>query len=378
MEGEPTVAETAPRLLPWVASILYLAVLASGLYFALAGLCTEPPLRTAGFVAVLGLLVGLEVVERRLGPGSGRRAVALLAVRLVGFWAVGTLECSGFSRILYVLIPFLAYFSLGRRASYAIAVLLAAALLVSLSITTPSWYTDAEQVSDVLMLSIGLVMAVSMAAVAAHAQRLVGKVAELATVRERNRLARDIHDSLGHHLTVIAIQLEKASAFRSRGEDAVADQAIADARLSTRHALEDVRQSVGALRDGGFALEPALRTLVGRVSDGQFAVTLSVAGDERRYTRPALMALYRAAQEGLTNASRHSGATTVMVQVHLDESAASLEVRDDGRGLTDPTPGFGLRGMGERLAIIGGTVSVSSTPGTGTRLLVTVPRAEPS
>src|SRR5207237_8210846 len=55
MEGEPTVAETAPRLLPWVASILYLAVLASGLYFALAGLCVEPPLRTAGFVAVLGL-----------------------------------------------------------------------------------------------------------------------------------------------------------------------------------------------------------------------------------------------------------------------------------------------------------------------------------
>jgi signal transduction histidine kinase len=305
--------------------------------------------------------------------------VALLATRLVGFWAVGALECSGFSRVLYVLIPFLAYFSLGRRASYALAALLVAALLVSLSVTTPSWYTDAEQVSDVLMLSTGLVMAVSMAAVAAHAQRLVGKVAELATVRERNRLARDIHDSLGHHLTVIAVQLEKASAFRARGEDAVADQAIADARLSTRHALEDVRQSVGALRDGGFALEPALRTLVNRVSDGQFAVTLSVAGDERRYPRPALMALYRAAQEGLTNASRHSGATSVMVHVSLDESAASLVVSDDGRGLTeDRTPGFGLRGMGERFAIIGGTVSVSSTPDTGTRLLVTVPRTEPA
>jgi signal transduction histidine kinase len=367
---------STPRLLPWVASILYAAVGIAGLAFAIAGLCSEPAVRTVGFVAVLGFLIVLEAAERRL-PDDRRLAVGLLALRLVAFVGVGALECSGFSRILYVLIPFLAYFSLGRKASYALAVLLAGGLLAALTVRTPSWYTDAEQVSDVLMLSTGLVMAVSMAEVAAHAQRLAGRIAELATATERNRLARDMHDSLGHHLTVIAVQLEKATAFRER-DPAAADQALADARLSTRYALEDVRQSVGALRDGveTFALAPALRTLVARVDDGRFAVSLSIEGDESRFGRPALVALYRAAQEGLTNASRHAEATAVSVEVSLEEAAARLTVADDGRGFDRAEPGFGLRGMDERLALVGGTLSVSSSPGSGTRLAVTIPRSE--
>lgn len=365
-----------PRLLPWVASILYAAVGVAGVAFAVAGLCAEPAMGTAGFVAVLGFLIGLELAERRL-PADRRLAIGLLAVRLVAFVGVGALECSGFSRILYVLIPFLAYFSLGRKASYALAVLLAGGLLTALTLSTPGWYTEAEQVSDVLMLSTGLVLAVSMAEVAAHAQRLLGRVAELATASERNRLARDMHDSLGHHLTVIAVQLEKAAAFRER-DPAAADQALADARLSTRYALEDVRQSVGALRDGveTFALGPALRTLVARVDDGRFAVSLSIEGDESRFARPTLVALYRAAQEGLTNASRHAQARTVSVEVRLAEAAARLVVADDGRGFEVAEPGFGLRGMDERLALVGGSLEVSSSPGSGTRLLVTIPRSE--
>jgi signal transduction histidine kinase len=365
--------EPVPRLLPWVASILYGAVLAAGLAFAVAGLCAEPAVRTVGFVAVLGFLIGLEVVERRL-PVSRGLAIGLLAVRLVAYWGVGALECSGFSRILYVLIPFLAYFSLGRKASYALAVLLAGGLTVALTLSTPSWYRDPEQVSDVLMLATGLVLAVSMAAVATHAQRLVGQVAELATAAERNRLARDLHDSLGHQLTVIAVQLEKAAAFRER-DPAAADQAIADARLSTRYALEDVRESVGSLREG-FALEPALRTLVARMDDGRLAVSLSIEGDETRFARPALIALYRAAQEGLTNASRHAEASSVSVRVNLDDAAARLVVADDGCGFERPAPGFGLRGMDERLASVGGSLEVSSSPGSGTRLLVMIPRSE--
>lgn len=365
-----------PRLLPWVASILYAAVGIAGLAFAGAGLCAEPAMSTAGFVVVLGFLIGLEIVERRL-PADRRLAVGLLAVRLVAFVGVGALECSGFSRILYVLIPFLAYFSLGRKASYALAGLVAAGVVAALTLTTPGWYTDSERVADVLMLSTGLVLTVSMAEVAAHAQRLLGRVAELATASERNRLARDMHDSLGHHLTVIAVQLEKAAAFRER-DPAAADQALADARLSTRYALEDVRQSVGALRDGveTFALGPALRTLVARVDDGSFAVSLSIEGDESRFARPTLVALYRAAQEGLTNASRHARARSVSVEVSLAEAAARLVVADDGRGFEAAEPGFGLRGMDERLALVGGSLQVSSSPGSGTRLLVTIPRSE--
>jgi signal transduction histidine kinase len=363
----------APRLLPWVTSILYAAVLVAGVAFAVAGLCPEPPMvpRLAGFVAVLGFLIGLEVLERRL-PAARPIAVGLLAVRLVAFWAVGELECSGFSRILYVLVPFLAYFSLGRAAGYALAGLVAGGLVVRLSLTTPGWYTDQEQISDVLMLGTGLVLAVSMAAVAARAERLAASAAELATATERNRLTRDIHDSLGHHLTVIAVQLEKVEAFRQR-DPAAADQALADARLSTKYALEEVRQSVGALHDAGtFALGTALRKLVAGM-DGRLAVELDVVGDEKRFASPALLVLYRAAQEGLTNARRHSGATRVTVRVRLAEDAASLTVDDDGRGLDGAEPGFGLRGMEERVRSAGGSLSIESAPGRGTRLVASVP-----
>jgi signal transduction histidine kinase len=365
------------RLLPRVASILYAAVLAAGVAFAVAGLCPEPPVapRLGGFVAVLGFLIGLEVLERRL-PASRPVAAGLLAVRLVAFWAVGELECSGFSRILYVLVPFLAYFSLGRAASYALAGLVAAGLVVRLSVGTPGWYTDQEQISDVLMLGTGLVLAVSMAAVATRAERLAARAAELATVTERNRLARDIHDSLGHHLTVIAVQLEKVEAFRQR-DPAAADQALADARLSTKYALEEVRQSVGALHDAGnFALGIALRRLVAGL-DGRLAVELDVEGDERPFTGPALLALYRAAQEGLTNARRHAGATRVTVRVRLAEDAASLTVTDDGRGLGGAEPGFGLRGMEERVRSVGGSLVIGSGPGQGTRLVASVPSRMP-
>ncbi|HEU5475079.1 MAG TPA: sensor histidine kinase [Actinophytocola sp.] len=364
------VPNTAPRLLPWVASILYVAVLLAAVYFAAAGLCDEPaePLRVAGFVGVLGFLIGLEVLDRHRPV---RLAIAFLALRAALYWVVGVLECSGFSRILFVLIPFLAYFSLGRRASYALAGLLTGGLVVNLSLTTPSWYTDREQLSDLLMFCTGLVMAVSMAAVAVHAERLVGQVARLATVAERNRLARDIHDSLGHHLTVIAVQLEKAAAFRER-DPATAEQALADARASTRHALDEVRQSVGTLR-AGFALAPALRQLVARLDDERFSVELDVTGDESGFDSAALIALYRAAQEGLTNASRHAGASRVRVRVRLDERAANLVVADDGRGFSGQRPGFGLRGMDERLRLVGGTLSVSDDPDGGTRLVATVP-----
>jgi signal transduction histidine kinase len=362
----------AHRPLSWVASTLYLAVLAAGLYFAIAGLCPEPAQlpRTVGFVAVLGFLIGLEVYDK---AKTRNVAAALLGLRTVLYWLVGVLECSGFSRILYVLIPFLAYFALGRRASYVLAVALAAGLVVLNTLTIPNWHTDQEQVSDLLMLCTGLVMAVSMAEVAVRAQRLLGQVAELATATERNRLARDMHDSLGHHLTVIAIQLEKAAAFRDR-DPAAADQAIADARLSTKYALEDVRQSVGTLRDdGSFALGSALRTLVARM-DG-FDVELDISGDEGAFSGPTLMALYRAAQEGLTNASKHSHATRVTVRVALTDHQASLTVADDGRGFDRAEPGFGLRGMDERLRLVGGSLEVDASPGGGTRLLVTIPAA---
>lgn len=385
-----------PRPLPWVASIVYLAVLATGVFFDLAGLAA--PKSRVGFVGAIVLLLALEAGERRfLGSRPSRpAAVPLLLVRMLLFAAVTALDPVGFSRVLYLLIPFVAYFWLGRLVSYALAAGYLVLAVVRVS-SVPGWTTDAEQVSDLLMFLIGMVFAVSMAAVAAEAQASQARAeklfddlgrshrqllayteqaAELATVTERNRLARDIHDSLGHHLTAIAIQLQKADAFRER-DPAAADQAVADARSSVTQALRDVRQSVQALRDEPFSLTAAVTALAEGLQSADPPITVEIHGEANGHSPAALMTLYRAAQEGVTNAYRHGRAQAVDLTLSLGETEAVLEIVDDGRGFdleqSAGQGGHGLRGMSERVAIAGGVLRVDTAPGHGTRLTVRVP-----
>jgi signal transduction histidine kinase len=272
--------------------------------------------------------------------------------------------------VLFLLLPFTAYFSLGRRVSYAVAAGCLGLVLVS-AVRAPGGPGNPEVVSDVLMFGVGLVFALTMAALAADH---VAQTGALATAMERNRLARDIHDGLGHHLTAISVQLEKATAFRDR-DPAAADRAVADARRSARYALSDVRGSVATLRtDGSFALGRAVADLTRDLGDTR--VELAVTGQETNYTGATLMALYRAAQEGLTNVRKHAAARTVTVALDLGESVARLHVADDGRGFVPAAAdgGFGLRGMRERLELVGGSLVVDSVPGRGTELTVCVPR----
>lgn len=217
----------------------------------------------------------------------------------------------------------------------------------------------------------------------AHEQLKLHSEQALAAVQERNHLARDIHDSLGHYLTVINVQLEKALAFREI-DPQVADRAIHDAKRMGGEALQDVRGTMGALRTNreAFLLLPALEQLVGNVG-GNMKVDLRVEGREDGFSKQSLMALYRAAQEGLTNVHKHAGARHVLVDLKLGNQDASLELSDDGRGF-DPAallslqPGrgerYGLQGVRERLELVGGSLEVESEPGEGTRLRITVPK----
>ncbi|MGW0763622.1 histidine kinase [Streptomyces sp. NPDC002814] len=367
---------------PWVSPLLYGAVLVGGLYYLAADLGDGPALvswRTAGFVAGLAALFALEAVGRRW---SGAR-VPLLFARFGLTAAVVALDASELSQVLFVLLPFTAYFAFGRTAALALGALCVAGLLTGYLLTAPGWYRDMEYVSDLLMLGIGLVLAISMAAVAVGEQRArrelqeyAARVAELSAASERNRLARDIHDSLGHHLTAISVQLEIASEFRTLDPDA-AGRAMTEARHSVKLALGDVRQSVRALRDE--AARPSLSAaLEGWARDGGTGpcVTVEVSGDEDGYSAAELTALYRAAQEGLTNALRHAGASRVSVAVRLTEHGARLALADDGCGFTPDTAtaGFGLTGMKERVHLVAGSVDIDSRPGEGTRLTVVVPR----
>ncbi|WP_062436946.1 sensor histidine kinase [Herbidospora daliensis] len=347
------------RPVPWVSPVLYGAVLLAGVYAWLAGLGDTRPVP---FVAGLAALTLLDRWEHRVDP------VLLLVVRVALFTLVASADGAGLSRVLFVLVPFTAYFAFGRRVSVALAVACVVVLVAAGLVRDPRWLADAAQVSDLLMFCVGLVLAVTMAAVAVEERRARGELAAAAATAERVRVARDVHDDLGHHLTAIVVLLEKATAFRGLDAEA-ADRAVADAHGSARRALEDVRRSVRTLREP-FRLQEALSALV----DGQTDVVLQFSGDEGGHDPAALRALYRAAQEGITNARRHARATRVSVVASLDRRAAQLVVSDDGRGFTPGSEGYGLLGMRERVELAGGRLDIGAPPGGGTRLTVTVPR----
>ncbi len=214
-------------------------------------------------------------------------------------------------------------------------------------------------------------------------ERLRGYAAqaeELATTRERNRLARDIHDGLGHHLTVVQMQVQAARAVLS-SDPGRADDVLAKAQRQTSEALTEVRRSVASLREPRTSppLRTALETLTREVSAAGVPAALEVVGTERRLPAEAEESLFRSAQEGLTNVRKHACATSARVTLtYGEDGTVRLGVRDDGRGL--PVPGrrqdaraFGLVGLEERAARAGGSLTVTSVPGGGTELLVEVP-----
>jgi signal transduction histidine kinase len=199
---------------------------------------------------------------------------------------------------------------------------------------------------------------------------------ELAATRERNRLAREIHDGLGHCLTVVHVQLEAARSTLGRDAD-LSSSALEKAQSMNHLALQEVRRSVSALRSSpleGRSLAEALRQLVVQNNAAGLGAELLVLGEARELPAPAASALYRAAQEGLTNARKH--ASPDLAHVTLDFRVADrvcLTVADDGCGANETSDGFGLIGLRERAQLLGGTVSVRTAPGDGFALIVEVP-----
>ncbi|WP_367128498.1 sensor histidine kinase [Saccharothrix sp. HUAS TT1] len=217
------------------------------------------------------------------------------------------------------------------------------------------------------------------AELAAANERLRGYAAQaeqLATTQERNRVARDIHDSLGHHLTVVQMLLQAARAVVRTADADRLDGVLAKAQDQSRQALAEVRRSVAALREPrSEPLVDALRALTSEVSEAGVPTGFEVRGAARAARAEVEESLFRAAQEGLTNVRKHADATaaTVVLDYGLVDRVR-LEVRDDGRGLRERSgDGFGLVGLEERVAGLGGRVSVDSPAGRGVTLTVEVP-----
>jgi signal transduction histidine kinase len=200
---------------------------------------------------------------------------------------------------------------------------------------------------------------------------------ELAVTRERNRLAREIHDTLGHYLTVVNVQIEAARVMLDRDPDKVRDS-LQKAQLLTQEGLQDIRRSVSSLRASPLDnknLVEALRQAVEAVRASGLAAELELIGECRTLSRPAELTLYRAAQEGLTNVQKHAQAASVRLVLDFsDATRTRLTVTDDGVGSVEKTGhGFGLLGLRERAHLVGGALKIRTASSAGFALEVEVP-----
>ncbi len=205
------------------------------------------------------------------------------------------------------------------------------------------------------------------------------QVEELAVTRERNRLAREVHDSLGHYLTVVNVQIEAARALQD-ANPARARAALDKARSLTQDGLQEIRRSVATLRASPLdncTLADALRGLVNECRLAGLAAEMKVFGVPGTLSPQAALALYRAGQEGLTNVRKHSQAGTATLELDFTgPEKIRLSVSDDGRGVAAPEEsagGFGLLGVRERVQLLGGEVRIQTAPGAGFKLHVEVP-----
>lgn len=199
--------------------------------------------------------------------------------------------------------------------------------------------------------------------------RLLGRVEALARVRERLRIAHDLHDTLGHHLTALSLNLEAAAHLSSEPAAAPVRTAQSIAKLLLSE-VRDVVSDLGSPDD----VAGALRRLAAGIPTPRvhlrIAEPLAPAGDEGA---DAAHALLRCAQEIMTNAARHARAQNLWIDVSARDRIVEIRARDDGIGAGDVQPGGGLTGMRARLERLGGTLSIHSQPGSGFHVVATVP-----
>ena len=400
-----------PRAFDWLSSSLYIGI------FIVAIVPAPPRIALWQLPLLAGVLLTLLLIDRleywRYGEQVPQRvAVLLFILRIALIQCTIPLEGFNFTPFLYLIPPYLAVVYFGNRVGYATAALAIAVYLAAVWWHQHDWYMNTLSVFLAIIYAFGVVFVVLMARVVclekvgrireqasrvraeellaeverAHRQlqAYAERVAELATTEERNRVAREIHDGLGHALIAITLQLEKALVYQEK-QPGIALQAVSDAKQVAKDALQDVRRSVSVLRTPRepFACTRGITLLVEQLREHGLSVDFEVDGSEERFSHDALMTLYRVAQEGFTNIQKHAQASAVQVRLHFAGEEAHLSICDNGRGFDTehgpqqperPGEGYGLQGIRERVALVGGSFQLVSQEGSGTQLLATVAR----
>jgi signal transduction histidine kinase len=212
-----------------------------------------------------------------------------------------------------------------------------------------------------------------LAQVNADLQAAHERLAESSRTEERLRISRDLHDSLGHHLAALSLQLDVAS----RVSEGKAADHLRQAHAITRLLLSDVRDVVGTLRDARpIDLAGEIRSLAD--APATIAIHLEMPESLEVPDRERAQALLRCVQEIITNAARHAHARNLWIRIAARSDGVTLHARDDGRGAPQLSLGHGLTGMRERFAALAGSVEFESGPETGFEVRGFMPTPHPA
>lgn len=202
-------------------------------------------------------------------------------------------------------------------------------------------------------------------------------IEELTILRERNRISREIHDSVGHTLSTLIIQLQ-AIPYVMNSDAEKGKKMIEELVSYTKKGVEDVRRTVKELQPTDFESFQGIFALKDLVSNYEkltgIKIRFMISKDKWELNSDQSFTLYRILQEALSNSSRHGKAREIEISLQFMEDKLYLHIKDNGTGVNNPTPGFGLKGMNERAKSLGGYIDIYSEEGRGFEINVTIPR----
>jgi two-component system sensor histidine kinase DesK len=331
---------------------------------------TTDVLDWAAVAALIAVFLPLYIAGYR---AANDRQLLWIVAAMAALGVAGTLINGGASVFVIYAAAAAAYIEPVRRA-VAIIAGLAGSLVVVLAVSPVPFQWRILGLAPALIFTIITGATNLFDAERLRAERRLRRADEeierLAALGERERIARDLHDLLGHTLSVIVVKSELASRLAER-EPARARDEMRDVERIGREALTEVRAAVAGYRAKGLRgeLDGARRALAAA------GVEATVEGDLPALPIACESALAFAVRESVTNVVRHADARHATIKVGMEGSAVTLEVTDDGRG-GDAPEGAGLTGMRERIAALGGTVQREGASGTVVR--VSLPDQAPS
>jgi signal transduction histidine kinase len=307
-------------------------------------------------VLIVSVVIAATLLWRRSHP-LGAVAVAFGTIIAFDVARIFLIDAAGLTSVAALLLLPYSLFRWGSGREWAIGLGFVVVWLVTTHIADPTEVRDVVSTVGFFLFSAALG-----ASVRFHTNSRSRDI-EQAKLRERNLLARELHDAVGHHVSAIAIQAQGGRMMVASNPDRALN-ALETIEQAASRALTEMRAMVGMLRDGeepDFSPQPGasdIEGLAGRV-DGQPEVEVRVSGDLEGLSLAVDVALYRIAQEAITNATRHARhATQIVVDVERKGEEVHLTVRDDGDVATSAqnASGYGLVGMAERASLLGGSL----------------------